>query len=71
MNDKMHGKGKKTWFDGDVYEGEFMNDKMHGKGKKTWFDGDVYEGELMGGKSYGKEKKPMLMELFAHLFNKP
>ena len=35
LNDKFHGKGKKTWNDGHVYEGDWLNGLKHGKGKFT------------------------------------
>ena len=40
---KRHGRGKKTWPDGVVYDGEFALGHEHGLGKKTWPNGDVFE----------------------------
>jgi hypothetical protein len=49
-------KGKMTYPDGSIYEGELKNGKPYGKGKITWNDGTVYEGELVDGKKHGKGK---------------
>ena len=32
----MDGKGKMTWADGTIYEGEYKNDKKNGFGTLTW-----------------------------------
>ena len=56
-NGMRHGKGKCTWSDGDVYEGDWVDDKQNGKGKYTYDDGDVYEGDWVDGKAHGKGKK--------------
>ena len=60
------GKGKKTWPDGRIDEGEFFDDKMHGKCesdrrlkfegkvKKTSLDGTIREGEVIGEKLNGE-----------------
>lgn len=40
----MHGKGKMTWPDGRVYEGEYKLDKKHGYGEYTFTDGRKYQG---------------------------
>ena len=34
---KRHGKGVKTWQNGDKYEGEWRNDKREGKGVRHCF----------------------------------
>ena len=47
MDDKRSGKGKMTYANGDVYEGDFMNNKFHGKGKFTYENGVVYEGDFL------------------------
>jgi hypothetical protein len=31
----MHGKGKLTWADGDMYEGDFVNGERRDKGKRS------------------------------------
>lgn len=51
-----HGKGKYTWANGNVYDGDWKNDKMHGKGKYTWADGNVYDGNWKNDKMDGKGK---------------
>jgi hypothetical protein len=46
----MHGKGKKTWASGEVYEGEWVDDKKHGTGKETRANGTIYhDGEWENG----------------------
>ncbi|KAJ1435008.1 Phosphatidylinositol-4-phosphate 5-kinase, core [Sesbania bispinosa] len=45
-----HEKGKYTWSDGTVYEGDWEGDKMTGKGLIVWSSGAFqYEGEFSGG----------------------
>ncbi|XP_071729866.1 phosphatidylinositol 4-phosphate 5-kinase 7-like isoform X2 [Rutidosis leptorrhynchoides] len=44
-----HGKGKYTWSNGTVYEGDWVEGKMTGIGKITWSSGKVYEGDFCGG----------------------
>jgi hypothetical protein len=43
-----HGKGVKTWANGDRYEGEFIDDRRNGFGVYTWgrgpWQGERYEG---------------------------
>ena len=52
-----HGKGKMTYANGDVYEGEFSNDEILGIGKFTYYKtGDVYEGNIKNGKKTGQGK---------------
>jgi hypothetical protein len=46
----MHGKGKLTWADGKIYEGEFVNDKREGHGVFTWKDNRKYIGAWRNGK---------------------
>jgi hypothetical protein len=53
---KMHGKGKYTYADGNVYEGKWKDDKMHGNGKYAFADGNVYKGESKDDKKHGKGK---------------
>ena len=50
----IEGKGKQTFPDGSVYEGDFVNGKRHGNGTMVWGDstqwaGDRYEGEWVEG----------------------
>jgi hypothetical protein len=59
-NDKMHGKGKYTYKNGDVYEGDFAKGNPHGKGKMTWADGRVYTGDFAKGKRNGNGKMTYL-----------
>ena len=55
--DCVNGKGKYTWPDGNVYEGDWRDDKRTGKGKYTWPNGNVYEGDWRDDKRTGKGKK--------------
>jgi len=52
----FHGRGKYTWGDGRVYEGDWVEGKIHGKGKFTYSNGNVYEGDWLDGKYHGKGK---------------
>ena len=49
-------KGKKTFDDGSVYEGDLVNGKMHGKGKYAFADGSFYEGDFVNNRCQGKGK---------------
>ena len=53
-NEKKHGKGKLTFVDGFVYEGQFKNDKYHGKGTTIGTDGMKYIGNFKNGEYNGK-----------------
>ena len=44
MEDVMSGKGKMTYPDGGVYEGDWKLNTRYGKGKMTYSDGSIYEG---------------------------
>jgi hypothetical protein len=55
LNGQMHGKGKSTWSDGTVLEGDWVHNRLHGKGKMTSQEG-VYEGDFVDGLSSGKGK---------------
>ncbi|KAI4296247.1 hypothetical protein L6164_036220 [Bauhinia variegata] len=48
-----HGKGKYTWSDGTVYEGDWEEGKRTGKGLIVWPSGASYEGEFSGGYLHG------------------
>ena len=50
------GQKKKTYKNGDVYEGSFVNGKREGKGTYIFKNGDKYEGEFKAGMKdgYGK-----------------
>jgi hypothetical protein len=46
-------KGRLTYNDGSVYEGDIVNGKPHGKGKLTYVYGGVYEGDWFDGEQTG------------------
>ncbi|XP_073121538.1 phosphatidylinositol 4-phosphate 5-kinase 1 isoform X2 [Henckelia pumila] len=48
-----HAKGKYTWSDGTVYEGDWETGKMTGKGNIIWPSQAKYEGEFSGGYLHG------------------
>jgi hypothetical protein len=39
------GKGKQTFSNGHVFEGEFRDNRRNGPGKYLWPSGDTHEGE--------------------------
>ncbi|MGQ0545265.1 MAG: MORN repeat-containing protein [Betaproteobacteria bacterium] len=53
-----HGRGVKTWANGDRYEGDFSEDRKHGAGTYTWgkgpWAGERYEGEYVDDRRHGK-----------------
>jgi hypothetical protein len=55
---KKHGKGVKTWPNGDRYEGDFVEDRKHGVGVYTWgrgpWAGERYEGQYVEDKRHGQ-----------------
>jgi hypothetical protein len=57
-NQIKNGTGKKTYDNGDVYDGELKDGKHHGKGKYTFATGSIYDGDWEDGKrtGYGKMK---------------
>jgi hypothetical protein len=52
-----HGKGVKTWPNGDRYEGEFAEDRKHGVGTYVWgrgpWTGERYEGAYANDRRHG------------------
>jgi len=39
----MSGKGKYTWSNGIIYEGDFLNNEIIGTGKCIWPNKPIYE----------------------------
>ena len=44
-DNKIHGQGKMTYSNGDIYEGEWKDNKIHGRGRLTLTNGEIYEGK--------------------------
>eukprot|EP01036_Dinobryon_divergens_P033388 gene33388-43165_t len=53
---QMHGEGKYTYADGNIYEGAFVEDKKQGKGKYTYTSGATYEGDFAQDTKHGQGK---------------
>ena len=56
---RKHGRGIKTWADGERYEGDFANDKKHGQGTYLWgkdtpWAGERYVGEYREDQRHGQ-----------------
>jgi hypothetical protein len=55
---KKHGRGVKSWPNGDRYEGEFAEDRREGRGKYTWgrgpWAGESYEGGYRNDQRHGE-----------------
>ncbi|CAF1217843.1 unnamed protein product [Adineta steineri] len=49
----MHGRGTKTWINGNKYVGDWFNDSITGNGTFMWPDGTKYEGQYNDGKKHG------------------
>ena len=54
MYGSIEGKGKMTYEDGAVYEGEFKDGVRNGFRKYTWNSNKYYEGEWSNGNQNGK-----------------
>ena len=54
---RKHGKGVKTWPNGDRYEGEFVADQKEGYGVYVWgsgpWQGERYDGSFAGDRRHG------------------
>ena len=54
---RKHGKGVKTWPNGDRYEGDFVEDRREGIGTYVWgrgkWQGERYEGAYVNDKRHG------------------
>lgn len=52
-NNLRHGKGKYTWNNGDVYDGNWVEGEMTGKGTYVWINGNKYDGDWLNGNRAG------------------
>ena len=54
---RKHGKGVKTWPNGDRYQGDFVEDRKEGFGTYTWgrgaWAGERYEGDYVADRRHG------------------
>ena len=53
----MSGKGKLTWANGDIYQGNFQNGKYQGFGVMTYSDGSKAAGVWDKGRKHGEFKE--------------
>ena len=55
---RKHGRGVKTWANGDRYAGDFVDDKKQGKGQFIWgrgrFEGERYDGDWLNDQRNGQ-----------------
>lgn len=49
-----HGKGRRTFTSGHVYDGQWQDGRCHGFGRFTYPDGQVFEGQWEGGRRNGE-----------------
>ena len=49
-DNNMHGHGKFTQPDGNIYEGEQKNNQQNNKGIMKYSNGNIYDGEWNDGK---------------------
>lgn len=54
IDDRMDGKGKMSWLNGDEYEGDYKQDYRSGIGMMKYRNGDWYKGEFRNGVLNGK-----------------
>jgi len=50
----LHGKGIRTWLNGDKYDGDWVNGKRSGKGRFTWANGGNYTGDWLSDQRTGQ-----------------
>jgi hypothetical protein len=55
-NDKPHGPGTVTFYNGDKLTGTFINGVFGGNGVRSSADGNIYEGGWQKGKRHGQGK---------------
>eukprot|EP00927_Polykrikos_kofoidii_P071498 TRINITY_DN6775_c0_g1_i1.p1 TRINITY_DN6775_c0_g1~~TRINITY_DN6775_c0_g1_i1.p1 ORF type:complete len:278 (+),score=42.03 TRINITY_DN6775_c0_g1_i1:128-961(+) len=57
--DSQHGKGRQTWSDGRVYDGQFLNGRFAGRGRMVWHTQKgmlIYEGQYRDDLKHGEGK---------------
>ncbi len=54
VNGKRNGKGRSSYADGTIYDGNWVEDKREGFGVFTWPNGMKFEGEFKNNVRYGK-----------------
>jgi hypothetical protein len=54
VDDRIQGRGKSIYANGNVYEGEWVDGRINGFGTLTYQDGDKYIGEWVDGKMNGQ-----------------
>ena len=54
VDDRIHGKGKPVYANGNVYDGEWLDGRIQGYGTLTYADGDKYIGQWQDGKMNGQ-----------------
>jgi len=54
LNNKRHGQGSMTYYDGSVYTGNWFNNQRYGQGSMSFGNGERYEGNWIYDKMAGQ-----------------
>jgi hypothetical protein len=57
---RKHGKGKCTYSDGDIYEGNYSDDMRNGYGVYKYTNGNIYWGNYVNDVRSGKGKSEFI-----------